>query len=753
MAVQGKRAWKLQENVAHGSQVTCLALGPASGRVMVTGGEDRKVNMWAIGKPNVIMSLSGHTSPVESVQFNSSEELVLAGSQSGTLKIWDLEAAKIVRTLTGHKSSIKSLDFHPYGEFVASGSSDTNLKGHTNTVNHLRFSPDGRWIISAGEDGVAKLWDLTAGKILNDFKHHTGAVNRIEFHPKEFLLASCSSDRTVKFWDLETFDLIASTEPEQSAVRTIAFHPDGQCLFSGSQDAFRVYGWEPNRCYESQTVNWGKVSDLSYSSNQLIGASCSQTNVSVWVVDLAHLENLMSKAAEEDKTLRKATEEKQDKEVGGSHKGEQADKLVTKPSPQRKSFNTRPRTTSTKPRNVAKDESAATGDEGPKDFGKQVEDVPNNYESVFKPSSALRRSPSSDRKNPEPFKAPIEESKADDSKPTEVGKSSPVTSAPNSTFTVNDNQPRLQKDVPKQQPPPVQPAQPAEPEPKAPPPQKPVVVQAPYAVHTQQSEPFAAPATVSVPQQPAQKPKIPPALAPVQPRPVATQEQQPAQQKPPQQKPVERPIANAVKSEKAGINVDDFMPVAADVRKDFNNREKAHQQIDEHSAFESLRKSHSSICTIMNARLKNLSIVGQMWTDGEIKAAVQTAASMPDQAVLVDLLNVLLLKQTLWNLDICVALLPELKQMFSSKYESYVETGCNAVKLIMKNFAPVIKSNMAAPPVSMGCDLVREERYIKCKKCHSHLLDIKALTSKLAQSPGRHGALNKQVKLALSVLE
>ena len=38
--------------------------------------------------------MSGHTSPVEYVKFNSGEDLVIAGSQSGTLKIWDPEAAK-----------------------------------------------------------------------------------------------------------------------------------------------------------------------------------------------------------------------------------------------------------------------------------------------------------------------------------------------------------------------------------------------------------------------------------------------------------------------------------------------------------------------------------------------------------------------------------------------------------------------------------------------------------------------------------
>ena len=55
-----KRAWKLQEFVAHGADVNCLALGHKSGRVLVTGGEDKKVNLWAVGKPNCIMSLSGN---------------------------------------------------------------------------------------------------------------------------------------------------------------------------------------------------------------------------------------------------------------------------------------------------------------------------------------------------------------------------------------------------------------------------------------------------------------------------------------------------------------------------------------------------------------------------------------------------------------------------------------------------------------------------------------------------------------------
>lgn len=45
----------LEEFVAHASNVNCLKIGRRTSRVLVTGGEDHKVNLWAIGKPNAIL--------------------------------------------------------------------------------------------------------------------------------------------------------------------------------------------------------------------------------------------------------------------------------------------------------------------------------------------------------------------------------------------------------------------------------------------------------------------------------------------------------------------------------------------------------------------------------------------------------------------------------------------------------------------------------------------------------------------------
>lgn len=44
-----------EEFVAHPSSVNCLKIGRKSSGVLVTGGEDKLVNVWAIGKPNALM--------------------------------------------------------------------------------------------------------------------------------------------------------------------------------------------------------------------------------------------------------------------------------------------------------------------------------------------------------------------------------------------------------------------------------------------------------------------------------------------------------------------------------------------------------------------------------------------------------------------------------------------------------------------------------------------------------------------------
>uniref|UniRef100_A0A673I9B0 Katanin p80 WD40 repeat-containing subunit B1 n=1 Tax=Sinocyclocheilus rhinocerous TaxID=307959 RepID=A0A673I9B0_9TELE len=602
-------SWKLQEIVAHSSNVSSLVLGKSSGRLLATGGEDCRVNIWAVSKPNCIMSLTGHTSPVECIQFNSSEERVVAGSQSGSLRLWDLEAAKILRTLMGHKASICSLDFHPMGEYLASGSVDSNIKlwdvrrkgcvfrykGHTQAVRCLAFSPDGKWLASASDDSTVKLWDLIAGKMITEFTSHTSAVNAVQFHPNEYLLATGSADRTVKLWDLEKFNMIGSSEGETGVVRSILFNPDGSCLYSGSENTLRVYGWEPDRCFDVVHVGWGKVSDLAISNNQMIAVSYSQNNVSWYIVDLNRVKKSGSviQGLIEDKpipapisamgtTLRRNYERPTTSCTGQEMKqSSEAD---------RRSPEGERRSPSSEDEKEDKESSAEITN-------------PEDYKEIFQPHSVISRTPP---KITEPFPAPLDHSFSESV---------------------------LEKPGPA------------------------VKIATPVIDRAGQ---LKGPITFSTPVQ-----RVEPTVIAAAPRPVAvvtTSVTSPS-----------RPVVTATKpkpsigiilstrNEPIGLTAGDFLSHARNANAGVMGDDEALAQI---------RKGHDTMCVMLTSRYKNLDTVRSVWASGDVKTSLDSAVSMNDLSIVVDILNIINLKPSLWKLDLCTSILPQIEELLQSKYES-----------------------------------------------------------------------------------
>ena len=49
------RGHKICEFVAHSAPVNCVHLGRRSGSVLATGGDDKKVNIWSVGKQQALM--------------------------------------------------------------------------------------------------------------------------------------------------------------------------------------------------------------------------------------------------------------------------------------------------------------------------------------------------------------------------------------------------------------------------------------------------------------------------------------------------------------------------------------------------------------------------------------------------------------------------------------------------------------------------------------------------------------------------
>ena len=296
---------KLTEVAAHSDVVNCISVGRWSSSVIVTGGDDCRVNCWKVGKLTPTLSLAGHTTPVDSVCFDAREDLVAGGSRGGSIKVWDCKSERLCRTLTGHRSAVTALDFHPFGDYFASGSTDTNVKlwdvkrkgcmqtykGHEAAVTRVIFSPDGRWVVSGDVSGAVRVWDVTAGKPVHEIRGaRREPIVSFHFHPNELLLATAST-HNISLHDLDHFRLLSTTPREATTIRYALFDPDGTALVSVQPDSCRTWSnWDTPHCYDSCEGRWDGAYDVSISRNkELVVASKAKNMIRVDLVDLTVL--------------------------------------------------------------------------------------------------------------------------------------------------------------------------------------------------------------------------------------------------------------------------------------------------------------------------------------------------------------------------------------------------------------------------------------------------------------------------------
>jgi len=200
----------------------------------------------------------------------------------------------------------------------------------------------------------------------------------------------------------------------------------------------------------------------------------------------------------------------------------------------------------------------------------------------------------------------------------------------------------------------------------------------------------------------------------------------------------------------SGLAIDDFLPKKSPVA--FGGGVHV-VDINESDVFSTLLREHQPLLTVLLARQRNLRIIYNIWQTKDVKTAVETAVSLHDVTVVVDLLGVLVLRPSIWNLDLCVALLPSILQLLQSRYEAHMTAGCNSLRLILKNFASVIKTNIESPIQTVGVDISREERYNKSMECYKHLVAIRAFTLKRQTLQGKIGHAFRELHILLSNLD
>jgi len=210
-----------------------------------------------------------------------------------------------------------------------------------------------------------------------------------------------------------------------------------------------------------------------------------------------------------------------------------------------------------------------------------------------------------------------------------------------------------------------------------------------------------------------------------------------------------------------GLNASDFLPqkfggLQIGVQPTNSNKfgyDWPQPQYSESEVTSSILKDHTNIMAVITQRARHIEIVRRLWHSKDAKTAVEQAVEFNDPAVVVDLLSVIILRPSIWNLDLCNTLLPPLSELLLSKYESYVTGASAALKLILKNFGSVIRSNIDTPSTSVGVDISKEERLNKCLDCYRELVKIRSTILKRQTIQGKSGHAFRELAILMQCLD
>uniref|UniRef100_A0A2M4CTJ7 Putative autophagy-related protein 16-1 isoform x2 n=1 Tax=Anopheles darlingi TaxID=43151 RepID=A0A2M4CTJ7_ANODA len=246
---------------AHDGEVNAVRWSPIE-RIVATGGADRKVKLWDVGKgvcePRGV--LVGSNQGINSVEFDSTGSMILAASNDSASRMWSVVDHRLRHTLTGHSGKVLAAKFLG-SAFLVTGSHDRTLKIwdlKNRSCTETKFAgsscndlvtTDSFSFISGHVDKKIRFWDVrTADCTANDIPL-PGKITSLDLSKDGKFLLCCVRDDTINLLDLRQNRIVRLFRNDNFKVgcdwSRVAFSPSGSRIAAGSADG-SVFIWNIN---------------------------------------------------------------------------------------------------------------------------------------------------------------------------------------------------------------------------------------------------------------------------------------------------------------------------------------------------------------------------------------------------------------------------------------------------------------------------------------------------------------------------
>ena len=305
------------------------------GTLLVSGSDDRTVNLWDVQTGGVIKTFSGHSDFILSVSISLDQTRIASGSGDRTIRLWDIQTGECccvieqqsdvscvrfspvdpqcLRSVSGDKVWQWNINGHQigsaydgshaafskdgtqivicWGEAVtvqSSGSGSVIAQFHEagSTFRCCCFSPDGRLVAGAAGRTIY-IWDITGSNPhpIETFVGHDDNITSLTFSSS---LISASEDRSVKFWQIGAFStdsVVADATSAPLPIISVALQTkDNIAISSDSAGVVKIWDISTGLCKASiQTPgNGGPLQDAQLVEGRLVLVWRADYKTHIW---------------------------------------------------------------------------------------------------------------------------------------------------------------------------------------------------------------------------------------------------------------------------------------------------------------------------------------------------------------------------------------------------------------------------------------------------------------------------------------
>ncbi|GAB4854151.1 hypothetical protein Ancab_022736 [Ancistrocladus abbreviatus] len=232
---------------ASSGKVVCCHFS-SDGKLLASGGHDKKVVLWYTDTLKTKTTLEEHSALITDVRFSPSISRLATSSFDKSVRVWEADNPSYsLRNFTGHSASVMSLDFHP-------------------NKDDLICSCDG--------DGEIRYWSINNGSCARVFK---GGTTQMRFQPRHGRYLAAAAENVISILDVETQVCNRRLQGHTKPIHSVCWDPSGEFLASVSEDSVRV--WTIGSGSDGECVH-----ELSCNGNKFYSCAFHPTYPSLLVI-------------------------------------------------------------------------------------------------------------------------------------------------------------------------------------------------------------------------------------------------------------------------------------------------------------------------------------------------------------------------------------------------------------------------------------------------------------------------------------